>query len=65
MDGLIRTMGLTAMDRIEAQRRLDDEAFRAWHRRPDAPPDFHAEPGASKPATIRHAFRRVLGASPG
>jgi hypothetical protein len=39
MDGLARMMLLTAGDRINAQRLHDEEAFRAWHRQPDALPD--------------------------
>jgi hypothetical protein len=39
MDGLARMTAFTTRDRVAAQRRHDDEAFRAWHRQPDALPD--------------------------
>ena len=58
MDGLTRLMALTAQDRAYLAQRRADEAFRAWHRLPDARLD---EPAGLRPdrGPVRRLARLV------
>lgn len=60
MDGLTRLMAVTAQDRIAAERWRADEAFRAWHRQPDALPDEPAGPLAQRRGPVSRLARLVI-----
>lgn len=61
MDGLTRLMAFTAQDRIVAERRRADEAFRASHRQPDALPEEPTTvPLAQGPGPVSRLARLVL-----
>ncbi len=57
MDGITRMYGLTTGERVQAERRTRDEAFRAWHRQPDAEPDPAVE---DRPARTATRLRRLV-----
>jgi hypothetical protein len=54
MDGLARMTALTARNHNDRRRQRDDEAFRAWHRQPDAAPD----PSEAGDGAVRSTTRR-------
>lgn len=59
MDGLARMTALTTRDRVAAQRRHDDEAFRAWHCQPAALPDGPSDVIQLQRLSVRRLARLI------
>ena len=59
MDGLARITAFTTRDRVAAQRRHDDQAFRAWHRQPDALPDGPSDVIEPQRLSVRRLARLI------